>query len=275
MHDSFLRYRNGRWLNLSAALAVACVIAYAVDDPPGGRGGGTWLGYALGGLAAALMLWLTWFGVRKRRYQPGGAPLRGWLSAHVYLGLTLLVIVPLHCAFRFGWNVHTLAFVLMAAVIVTGMIGVAIYAVVPERMTRNRPGERLVTLFEQVGALDAECKVAGRGMPTAVAAVVADAIDSTRLGGGLLRQLRGTDPSGPTTRAIAVVQNAITGDAGPSPDLQHVLENLAARRTLLERIRRDIQLKAWLDVWLIVHVPLALASLAAVAVHVFVVWYYR
>lgn len=275
MHDSFLRYRNGRWLNLSAALAVACVIAYAVDDPPGGRGGGTWLGYALGSLAAALMLWLTWFGVRKRRYQPGGAPLRGWLSAHVYLGLTLLVIVPLHCAFRFGWNVHTLAFVLMAAVIVTGMIGVAIYTVVPERMTRNRPGERLVTLFEQVGALDAECKVAGRGMPTAVAAVVADAIDSTRLGGGLLRQLRGSDPSGPTTRAIAVVQNAITGDDGPSPDLQHVLENLAARRTLLERIRRDIQLKAWLDVWLIVHVPLALASLAAVAVHVFVVRYYR
>ena len=168
MHDSYLRYRNGRWLKAAAWLTLATLIAYVAHRPPASRGGNTPTGYALGIFAAALMLWLSWFGVRKRRYQPGGAPLRGWLSAHVYLGATLLVIVPLHCAFRFGWNVHTLAYALIVAVIISGMLGVAIYTLVPERMTHNRPGERLATLFEQVGAFDAECKTVAAALPTAI-----------------------------------------------------------------------------------------------------------
>ena len=47
------------------------------------------------------------------------------------------------------------------------------------------------------------------------------------------------------------------------------------RRRLLRRIRRDIRYKAILELWLVLHVPLSLACLAAIAVHVLAVFYYR
>jgi hypothetical protein len=203
--------------------------------------------------------------------------LRGWLSAHVYLGVTLLVLVPLHAAFRFGWNVHTLAAVLTAATVLSGVIGVFMYVSIPEQMTRNRPGEKLAALFEQVGALDTECKVLASGLPTAVAEAVASSVKATRIGGGALRQLAGADPSRPTQRALRVVRQAQHGQrATPDSDaLQKLRESLTLKDSLLRRITIDTRLKAFLDTWLVVHVPLAMAAVAAVAAHVVAVLYYR
>ncbi len=78
-HQSLLAY--GRYLYFKVALAVvaAVVIAYLWDKPPGGRNGGTVLGYTLGTIGALLILWLLWFGIRKRRYETGKVQLLAWL----------------------------------------------------------------------------------------------------------------------------------------------------------------------------------------------------
>ena len=277
MHEPFLRYRHYRWLKLSVLMVLIAIGAY-VATPATDRSGGTRVGYALGGVSAALMLWLAWFGIRKRSYRARGAPLRGWLSAHVYLGTALLVLVPLHAAFRFGWNVHGLAAALTVLTIFSGLIGVVAYASIPEQMTQNRPGEKLVALFEQVGMLDGACKELAAGLPTPVARAVNDSVEETRIGGGTLRQLAGGDPSGPTRRALVVVQGAQkaeTVDRLSGDTLQKLRANLTRKQTVLGRISRDLRLKALLDVWLVVHVPLGLAALALVAVHVVAVFYYR
>lgn len=52
-----------------------------------------------------------------RRWGPGVA---GWLSAHVYLGTALIVVATLHTGFEFGWSVHTLAYALTLAVVLSG-----------------------------------------------------------------------------------------------------------------------------------------------------------
>ena len=57
--------------------------------------------------------------------------------------------------------------------------------------------------------------------------------------------------------------------------LQKLRANLTRKQTVVGRISRDLRLKALLDVWLVVHVPLGLAALALVAVHVVAVLYYR
>jgi hypothetical protein len=61
-------------------------------------------------------------------------------------------------------------------------------------------------------------------------------------------------------------------DQDRAKDLELLLRRKVA---LLAVVRRDVRYRALLDVWLWLHVPLAVATLAAVAVHIFVVFYYR
>jgi hypothetical protein len=51
-------------------------------------------------------------------------------------------------------------------------------------------------------------------------------------------------------------------------NLQALVLLLCRRQTVLRRIRRDIQLQGWLKVWLYVHVPLTIATLGALVVHI-------
>jgi hypothetical protein len=277
VHQSFIRYEQHRWLKVSAVVLAVAVGAY-LWTPGAERSGDTAVGYALGGAAAGLMVWLTWFGVRKRSYRARGAPLRGWLSAHVYLGLTLVLLVPLHAAFNFGWNVHSLAALLTALTIVSGLVGVVVYVSIPAQMTQNRPGEKLVALFEQVGALDTECTALAGGLATEIADAVNYSVHATRVGGGILRQVAGADPCRPTRRALHVVQRAQDArslDRATGETLQKLRANLTLKQLVLRRISTDLRLKALLDAWLVLHVPLAIAALAAVAAHVVAVFYYR
>src|SRR5262245_21950563 len=113
MHQSFVTYKIFRCAIFAGVLSTASIVAYLIDSPRDSQNGGTWLGYTLGTIAALLILYLMWFGVRKRSYRSTSGGAVGWLSAHVYLGLTLLLLATLHCGFQFGLNVHTAAYALM------------------------------------------------------------------------------------------------------------------------------------------------------------------
>ena len=274
---SFLGYRNFLFLKASGLGLGVSIVAYAIDEPAGGPSGGSLLGYVLGGISAFLIFWLMWLGVRKRSYQNSSTPLSAWLSAHVYLGLTLLVLVPLHSGFQFGWNLHTLAYVLMSAVIVSGMLGVYFYTSVPSQMTRNRPGVKLEGLLQEVADLDADCRLKSEDIPDVFASIVGDAIDETRIGGGVFRQLAGRDPKCATAGALKDMRRQLDRerlDLETRDQILGVVELLALKQSKLSRIRRDIRYQALLDLWLIVHVPLSFAALAAVLIHIFVVFYY-
>jgi hypothetical protein len=276
--QTYLAYHQFFWLKVSPVLTAVCILAYIVDRPVGGPSGGSWLGYGLGSLSFGLMIWLMWFGVRKRQYGSSRAPLMGWLSAHVYLGLTLLVIVPLHMAFQVGFNIHTLAFAVMIATILTGFVGILLYDRLPAQITRNRPGQELAGLYEQIAEIDSDCRNHAAELPDPFVAALRDSLEETYIGGGLIAQLRGRDKNCGTERALETV-NALNRrpgvDAENRADIRALIEDLSIKRRVLVRIRRDIRYKALLDTWLILHVPLAFASVLLVAVHIFVVFYYR
>ena len=134
-HQSLLAYAKYRWAKIAVVVIAAAIVAYALDRSPHGHYGGSALGYTLGTIGALLIVWLTYFGVRKRRYSSTSGTLLGWLSAHVYLGVALLVIATLHAAFEVGWNIHTLAYALMLAVILSGFYGVYAYLRHPSGIT--------------------------------------------------------------------------------------------------------------------------------------------
>src|SRR5687767_11177766 len=140
MHQSFLSYRRKRYMWIALALCAAAIVAYALHEPRSTPNGGTWLGYTLGTVGAALIFWLTALGVRKRSYKSRLGTVQGWVSAHVYLGLALVVVVTLHTGFQFGWNIHTVAYLLMMLVIASGLVGINAYVRLPKEMSQNRAG---------------------------------------------------------------------------------------------------------------------------------------
>jgi hypothetical protein len=49
---------------------------------------------------------------------------------------------------------------------------------------------------------------------------------------------------------------------------------LSRRQAVLRRIRTDIRLQAWLQIWLFVHIPFTVALLGALAVHIVTTYIY-
>jgi len=274
-HQSVLAFARYRYLKLAAALVVTAIAAYAWHRPPNGAYGGTWLGYTLGTIGALLVVLLLYYGVRKRRFASTAGTLRGWLSAHVYLGTALIVVATLHAAFQVGWNVHTLAYALMLAVIVSGFFGVYAYLLYPPLMTDNLGEDTLELLLIKITDIDRQARQLALSLPDDINELVLAAAQRTTIGGSSWRQLRGTDARCPTTTAIASVQTIGRTLAGEQAKTNHQLYVLLlTKQELLARARRDVQLKALLDIWLYFHVPLSIALLVALSAHIVSVFFY-
>jgi hypothetical protein len=298
-HSSFLAHAHLRWLWVAAALAAASVIAYACYAPVGAPpNGGTPLGYALGIIGALLILWLLWFGIRKRSYRGSLGTLRGWLSAHVYLGTALAFVGLLHSGFQFGWNVHTLALVLMLAVILSGFFGVYAYLRYPTLMTRNRQDATRDAMLEEIGEIDQNALMLADSVDPKIHAIVLRSIENTRLGGGVWAQLAARDDS---EAALARLREAVAlreqqrrqstremptmfamvdflaGKAGNDQQaeaLRKLIDLLSRKKALASRVARDIRFQALMEIWLHVHVPLSFGLLAALTAHIVVVLFY-
>src|SRR5690242_20585221 len=232
-HESFLLLRRFRWLKLTCLLLVLCAVPYVAWVPPGGHNGGTWLGYTLGTIGALLIVWLMLFGVRKRRYLNSIGTLRGWLSAHVYLGTTLILVVLLHTGFQFGWNVHTFAFVLMLIVILSGFFGVYVYLRYPNLMTRNRESATREAMMAEVAEIDQNALALADGIAPKIHGVVLRSIQNTRLGGGVWTQLRARDGSDlaleSLRKAIAAREQQQEMKTAEMPTMFAMVDFLAAR----------------------------------------------
>src|SRR5688572_28529188 len=55
-------------------------------------------------------------------------------------GTALLIIATLHAGFQVGWNLHTLAYILMCVVIASGFFGLYSYLNNPQLISKNREG---------------------------------------------------------------------------------------------------------------------------------------
>jgi len=281
-HQSILEFRHGRYFKVALLLCVAAIGAYAWHDPPAiylKPYGGTWLGYTLGTIGAVLILWLMVLGIRKRGYRSNMGSVQGWTSAHIYLGGSLIIVATLHCAFEFGWNIHTLAYALMMLVIASGFFGVYAYLRYPEYMTANLAGETLETMLLKVADLEAKCKRIALDLPDEVNALIMNAskraAEKTALGGSFRRQLAGVDPRHPMRLARDELLKMGTRFSGDQAKVQEQLVMEMTRVVALtDRVRRDLQFRALMQVWLYFHVPLSFALLAALIAHVVSVFYF-
>ncbi|HYD23417.1 MAG TPA: hypothetical protein VEB68_01365 [Croceibacterium sp.] len=268
-HESFLAHKRLRWLKIAAGLNLVAILGYAFAEVEPRPNGGTWYGYILGTIGALLIVWLSLLGVRKRAMTPGRWSLKAWTSAHVYLGLALIVIATLHTGFQLGWNVHTLAYALMMLVIASGVYGVWVYALLPHKLSDNRRELTQAQMVDALAAVDRQLEQAAQPLDRADADRVIAALAQDPFGHGLISRLSGRYRGCRTEAAIAAL-DAAAGD----PALERVATLLGKRLAQLEQIRRHMRLKAMLEVWLYVHVPVTVMLLAALTAHIVSVFYY-
>lgn len=274
-HEGFLRHRKFLWLKVALTLSFIALLGYALIDVQPRPNGGSAYGYALGTVATLLILWLTLLGLRKRAMTRGRWSLKAWTSAHVYLGLALIVVATLHTGFQFGWNVHTLAYALMILVIASGVYGIAVYATLPPALGASRSDMTRPQMIDALVKLDRQLGTAAQPLGHDEAKIVRLSLDDDVFGGGLWRRLSGRDRRCRTARALAETRRRLAIATGEQADaLEAVAALLERKSAALDRIRGHLRIKALLEIWLYVHVPVTFALLAALAAHIVSVFFY-
>lgn len=276
-HEGFLRHKNFFWAQVATALSVAMIalywfVALRLQEPPSG---GSWLGYILGTMGAGLIVWLACLGIRKRVITAGHYSLKAWVSAHVYLGLSLTVVATLHTGFQFGWNIHTLAYALMMLVIASGALGIWAYATLPERLHGNRGETTRRQMLDMIESQDRQLNDLGQPLDRAGAAIVRLSIEGTEIGGGFWKRLTGSYDDCANRRALAQLRNLPAPSSAKQAEALTKIEQVMQQKAeTLALARRQMQITAVLEGWLFVHVPATFALLAALTAHIVSVFAY-
>jgi hypothetical protein len=274
--ETFLTYRGKRWLWVSALAAAVLVGSYLDYRRRMLPHGGTFMGLVYGVIGTLIILVLMALGVRKRRYASGVGTLQGWTSAHVYLGLLVLLVIPLHAGFKFRLDFHTLAFVLLAAVVVSGIVGVLLYVSVPARLTRHEAGLQADKVDREINRLLSDMRDLAKDKSDAFVRVYREEVAKTRghkpRGWRLLVWGPGADLVSTRAEELARIVPQI-------PSQEHgefqTLTKLMLQKSQLEaNLLSQMRLRNALESWLYVHLPVSLAMVAAVIVHIIFVFYY-
>jgi hypothetical protein len=272
-HEGFLRHASYRWLKIALAICLVALVGYLAADVKPHPNGGSWYGYTLGTIGALLIVWLSFLGVRKRAMTRGAWSLKAWTSAHVYLGLALIVIATLHTGFQFGWNVHTLAYVLMMLVILSGIFGISVYSTLPQSLSANRGELTQGQMLDALRAIDRQLHEAAQPLDRHHADLVLAALEQDPFAGGVVARLSGRYRHCATQAAIDGFNRATLTASGDAV-IQRIESLLQRRISQLDRMRRHMRIRGLLEVLLYFHVPATFELLAALTAHIISVCYY-
>lgn len=275
-HDGFLKHAGFRWLKISSAIMLICIVSYIFIDVSPRHNGGSWYGYTLGTIGALLILWLTMLGVRKRAMTSGSWSLKAWTSAHIYLGLSLIVIGTLHTGFQLGWNIHTAAYVFMMIVIISGIVGIYFYVTIPKALSDNRDEMTETEMLENLRSLDRQLHESAQPLSAEHANLVLQSLEQDPFGGGFFQRISGKYRDCATRMAQGDLrrERAYQPKMGGDDPLDKVDALLEKKEATLARVRRHLKLKALLQVWLFIHIPMTFALIASLTAHIISVFFY-
>jgi hypothetical protein len=189
--------------------------------------------------------------------------LEPWLEMHMGVGVAACLGVLLHADLTLrhpvGWVLLIGSMILLA----TGLVGAALYRVVPEKLV----GADIGIPYEEAGVARATCQ-------ECIAGVLATLDEGLRAELAPLLAPAHGDLAGARERNAALL--ARTASSRPADlDLVRDLVVLAGTRDRLERNTvRARRYDLWLRVWRWIHVPVTVLLFFAIALHVWaVLWY--
>jgi hypothetical protein len=183
----------------------------------------------------------------------------------------------------------------MCAVIVSGLIGLYAYLRYPRLLVENRANQAFEQRLESLAKINKDALLLAESCDADIQDVISSAIDRTAIGGNLITQFLGRDKS---SVAMPVMGNSLgqskmqsnqgqqtainflvakipnTQKFGEAERLQKLLYILGRRQEILRRLRRELSLQLRTKLWLSVHIPLSIALLVSLFIHIFTVFFY-
>jgi hypothetical protein len=245
---------------------------YWLDHPVGGKNGGTTLGFTYGGISTAGMIFLMYYGIRKRyAYRAGSGTLKGWLGLHVWVGLALCIVVPMHSGFKLEWNLHAASYLLMVLTVLSGLWGAYAYLRYPPEMTGRREGITIRGSVDQMNSLSSELVVLAKKKSKPFLAALAKLEVPVNPTLGTLLFARPVH---------AFSKQELSDILGTLPRTEYQeglkMSELASQRIVIaNRLIGEASVAAQMRVWLFLHLPLSVACFVAMSAHIFWVLFYR
>ncbi len=264
------------WFRLFVASGVLCGLVYSLNGVIAEiRPYNLW-GLTYGALAAILMAGAGFLGVRRRinrmALRLGLGRAQPWLQFHIYGGALAALLMFMHTGFRVPHGVLTWwLWLLTIMVTVSGLLGVILQKWIPKILSSGlaievlyeRIPELIVELREKANAIIQTCAEPVREfyrkeVAVALARPQPRFIYYIDITGGIHRRIKQFD----------YLRGLLSGEE------KEKLDQLQAfYRTKLE-IDAHYTLQRTLRWWLLLHVPLSLAALMLMVIHVLAVWYY-
>ena len=136
--------RHTTWGIATAAVGAAAAGLYLWLDrrTPGGLTGGSTAGLWYGVAGSALMVYAGLLAAHRRfaRWTRLGFR-QTWLRGHIWLGLLSVVVIACHAHLRLGGPLEAALWAVLAAVILSGVYGLALQQVLPRWLARRFPDE--------------------------------------------------------------------------------------------------------------------------------------
>lgn len=130
-------------------------------------------------------------------------------------------------------------------------------------------------MLASLRSIDRQLHDAAQPLDQQHAELVRSSLEQDPFGGGIIRRLANRYPACTTRKAHAEIL-LVTGSQPRVNDdpLEKVDSLLGRKKAILARTRKHLQLKAMLEIWLYIHVPLTFALIAALIAHIVSVFFY-
>jgi hypothetical protein len=141
--------QQSRWAvgtGAASLLALGLYIVYALLSPNGARGGSL-VGLFFASAGTGIIVFECLLGLRKKYPASPLGRVKTWVKAHVWLGLASFLFILMHSGFRWGHGLAAALMWIFAAIVASGILGVALQNYIPRRMTELVTRE---TIFEEI-----------------------------------------------------------------------------------------------------------------------------
>lgn len=260
----------------------------------------------VGGLIC-LFEFLIWPRKKLRSWRIG--KVSTWMRAHIWLGLLAVPLLVLHTGFRWGGPFSTTLMVLFLVVIASGVWGLVLQQFLPEKMLKEVPAETIFSQIDYVSELMASeasqivrsvCNIsidstdsdnysenghmvvgavrstgAIQGRMVVTSSLQESVPDSKPLFDFFNEHIYGFLKNGEvaksplqiTSRAHSMFNSLRTKLPPKAHEVVVLLEDLCNQR---RQMITQAQIQFWLNNWLWVHLPLSVALIVLMFVHIFV-----